>query len=133
MSNNFDLGPGLDRFSKKIGYARPAPSDAWHAKIGNVHFGGHVHYPIFVPQTVHFWGLLFRYRAGLSDRVPGPGRLAEQIRTGFEHRYHRVGGQIVEVIEFVSQLRIGNMVLAILLSMLRTFLSMLRTDRSLSA
>ena len=46
-----------------------------------MHFGGHVHYPIFVPQTVHFWGLLFRYRAGLSDRVPGPGRLAEQIRT----------------------------------------------------
>ena len=58
--------------------------------------------------------------------VPGPGRQTEQNRTGFEHRYHRVGGQIVEVIEFVSQLRIDNMVLAIVLSMLRT-------DRSLSA
>ena len=54
VSNNFDLGPGLDRFSKKIGYARPAPSDAWHAKIGNVHFGGHVHYPICVPVEGRF-------------------------------------------------------------------------------
>ena len=65
----FGIGP----VSEKIGYARPAPSDAWHAKVGNGHFGGHVHYPIFVPQTVHFWGLLFRYRAGLSQRSSGTG------------------------------------------------------------
>ena len=110
----FGIGP----VSEKIGYARPAPSDAWHAKIGNVHFGGHVHYPIFVPQTVHFWGLLFRYRAGLSQRSsgtgPANGTKPDRFRTSISscwrsncrgnrvcqptpHRQHGVGDPFVDV------------------------------------
>ena len=38
-------------------------------------------YSARVPQKVRFGAVLFRSWSGQTDRVPGPGRLAEQIRT----------------------------------------------------